>query len=281
MDAKGALLEKWPAEFARAVEMMTGSAVRVSEGAGSPPVDFWWENQLTTDPPARLRVGGSYEAWFGLGSAVLKAAGVEPAEEADARSTFLELVEQAASAAAEALSTPSHRVESSTGTEVTAAVSGAEGVVIEFDGQRYTVALSVEVSRSGPAPEKQPAAMAAAAGAGGGEPFPALSGAASRTPVAGAKTMDALLDVHLPVAISFGHARMPLKDVLKLTAGTVVELNRQPEDPVDIIVNDCVIARGEVVVVDGNYAVRIQSIVGRQDRLGLSAPQRDKGRFSA
>jgi flagellar motor switch protein FliN/FliY len=57
--------------------------------------------------------------------------------------------------------------------------------------------------------------------------------------------------------------------VLKLTAGSVVELNRQPEEPVDIIVNDFVIARGEVVVVDGNYAVRIQEIVSRQQRLGL------------
>jgi len=81
--------------------------------------------------------------------------------------------------------------------------------------------------------------------------------------------MDVLLDVHLPVSISFGQAQLRLKDVLKLTSGSVVELNRQPEEPVDVIVNDSVIARGEVVVIDGNYAVRIQEIVSRQERLGL------------
>ena len=89
--------------------------------------------------------------------------------------------------------------------------------------------------------------------------------------------MSALLEVQLPVCISFGQAKMQLKDVLKLTTGTVVELNRQPEDPVDIIVNDCVIARGEVVVVDGNYAVRIQSIIGRQDRIGLGSSGLEAG----
>jgi flagellar motor switch protein FliN/FliY len=81
--------------------------------------------------------------------------------------------------------------------------------------------------------------------------------------------MDVLREVHLPVSISFGSAQLPLRDVLKLAAGSIVELNRQPEESVDVIVNDRVIARGEVVVVDGNYAVRIQEIVSRQQRLSL------------
>jgi flagellar motor switch protein FliN/FliY len=65
--------------------------------------------------------------------------------------------------------------------------------------------------------------------------------------------------------------------VLKLSAGSVVELDRQPEEPVDVIVNGYVIARGEVVVVDGNYAVRVQEIVSRQQRLdasGHTCPER-------
>jgi flagellar motor switch protein FliN len=90
-------------------------------------------------------------------------------------------------------------------------------------------------------------------------------------PVAPAsRTMEVLLGVHLPVSISFGSAEMPLRDVLKLSAGSVVELDRQPEEPVDLIVNGCVIARGEVVVVDGNYGVRVQEIVSRKERLDVS-----------
>ncbi len=76
-----------------------------------------------------------------------------------------------------------------------------------------------------------------------------------------------LLDVELPVSISFGRALVPLKEILKLNSGSIVELDRAVTEPVEVIVNNCVIARGEVVVVEGNYGVRIQQIISRSDRL--------------
>jgi flagellar motor switch protein FliN/FliY len=79
--------------------------------------------------------------------------------------------------------------------------------------------------------------------------------------------MDLLLDVEMPVSISFGRSQVALKDVLKLTTGSIVELNRAVNEPVEVLVNDSLIARGEVVVVEGNYAVRIQQIARLQDRL--------------
>jgi flagellar motor switch protein FliN len=81
------------------------------------------------------------------------------------------------------------------------------------------------------------------------------------------RTMELLLDVDLPVSISFGKAKLQMKDVLKLTTGSIVELHRGVNDPVEVLVNHSLIARGEVVVVEGNYGVRIQEIVSRQDRL--------------
>ena len=84
---------------------------------------------------------------------------------------------------------------------------------------------------------------------------------------AGAKNLDLLLDVEMPVSVSFGRAQLPLKDVIKLTTGSIVELSRSVSEPVDIIVNNCVIARGEVVVVEGNFGVRIKEISSKQDRL--------------
>jgi flagellar motor switch protein FliN/FliY len=80
-------------------------------------------------------------------------------------------------------------------------------------------------------------------------------------------TMDLLLEVELPVSISFGKTELPMKDVLKLTTGSIVELNRSVSEPVEVLVNHCLIARGEVVVVEGNYGVRIQHIASRQDRM--------------
>ncbi len=86
-------------------------------------------------------------------------------------------------------------------------------------------------------------------------------------PAAAAGAMDVLLDVELPVSVSFGRAQLPLREVLKLTSGSIVELNRSVDEPVEVIVNNCVIARGEVVVVEGNYGVRVTQIISRQDRL--------------
>ena len=80
-------------------------------------------------------------------------------------------------------------------------------------------------------------------------------------------TLDLLLDVELPVSVSFGRTQLPLRDVMKLATGSIIELNRALSEPVEVIVNNCVIARGEVVVVDGNYGVRINQIITRQERL--------------
>ena len=85
--------------------------------------------------------------------------------------------------------------------------------------------------------------------------------------VENSRTLDLLLEVELPVSVSFGRAQLPLKEVLKLNSGSIVELNRSISEPVDLIVNNCVIARGEVVVVEGNYGVRIKQIVSREERL--------------
>ncbi|MCU1274322.1 MAG: flagellar motor switch protein FliN [Bryobacterales bacterium] len=80
-------------------------------------------------------------------------------------------------------------------------------------------------------------------------------------------TLELLLDLELPVSVSFGKAQMPLQQILKWTTGSIVELETAVNQPVEVVVNNCVIARGEVVVVDGNYGVRVQQIVSRAERL--------------
>jgi flagellar motor switch protein FliN/FliY len=81
------------------------------------------------------------------------------------------------------------------------------------------------------------------------------------------KTLDRLLDVELPISVSFGRAQIALKDVLKLTTGSILELDRTISEPVDVIVNNCAIARGEVVVVEGNFGVRVLQVISRQERI--------------
>jgi flagellar motor switch protein FliN/FliY len=119
------------------------------------------------------------------------------------------------------------------------------------------------------AKEEQESSLAAAAAA---SVTPANTTASDQQvtapPVAkNSKTLDLLLEVELPIGVSFGRTQMRLKEALKLTTGSIVELNRSVTEPVEIIVNNCVIARGEVVVVDGNYGVRILEIISREERL--------------
>lgn len=95
----------------------------------------------------------------------------------------------------------------------------------------------------------------------------ASSAAPSHSTSVNTRNLDLLLDVEMPVSVSFGRTQLPLKDVIKLTTGSIVELNRAVSEPVDIIVNNCVIAKGEVVVVEGNFGVRIKQIMSKQERL--------------
>jgi flagellar motor switch protein FliN/FliY len=74
--------------------------------------------------------------------------------------------------------------------------------------------------------------------------------------------IDLLSDVNLNVKIELGRTRMLVEDVLKLAEGAVVELDKLAGDPVDVYVNDRHVARGEVLVLNDNFCVRINEIIG-------------------
>ncbi len=79
--------------------------------------------------------------------------------------------------------------------------------------------------------------------------------------------IDLILDVELEVAVSFGQTQMPLRDVLKLGVGSVIELEKGVNDPVTILVHDKPIVTGEVVVVNGNYGVKVLEVESTADRI--------------
>ncbi len=69
-----------------------------------------------------------------------------------------------------------------------------------------------------------------------------------------------VMDVELNVSLRFGQCQLPLRDVLELESGSVIELDRDVDDPVELLLDGKVIARGEAVIVDGNYGLRITEI---------------------
>jgi flagellar motor switch protein FliN/FliY len=81
------------------------------------------------------------------------------------------------------------------------------------------------------------------------------------------RSIDMLLDVSLPISIELGRTSMPIHEILNLAPGSVIELDKLAGEPVDLLVNEKLIARGEVVVVEENFGIRITSMIAPQDRI--------------
>ncbi len=82
-----------------------------------------------------------------------------------------------------------------------------------------------------------------------------------------ARRLDLLLDVPLDVSVELGRCRMSIQDLLNLAPGSVVELDKVAGEPLDILINDRLVARGEAVVVNDKFGVRITDIVSPQERI--------------
>jgi len=274
LGAIGWLTEGWAAKLASSIELMTevrpgfSAGSRIMIDAAEIPVDALWLSiplSLADDPA--FFIGASEESWLKIGKAALLAAGVTDASREDARSTYQEIITQAASGLAQSIAARIGKpVTSLPAKEVTLPELGATLAVTPMEislGESslgklhlgWSIGLELLIEPATPA------------GSGGEPDLTTPVGMELYGALEKSKTFDLLMEVELPVSVSFGRAQLPLRDVLKLNSGSIVELNRTINDPVEIIVNNCVIARGEVVVLEGNYGVRIQHVISREERL--------------
>jgi flagellar motor switch protein FliN/FliY len=81
------------------------------------------------------------------------------------------------------------------------------------------------------------------------------------------RRLDLLLDVPLDLTVELGRSRMTIQDLLSLGPGSVIELDKVAGEPLDILVNDRLIARGEAVVVNDKFGIRITDIVSPTERI--------------
>lgn len=108
-----------------------------------------------------------------------------------------------------------------------------------------------ELPHAGESAEMQAATEIEAAPADGNRDAPAVD----------AIKLDLVMDVELNVTLRFGQRQLTLREVLDLSSGSVVELDRQVEESIELLLDGRVIARGEAVVVDGNYGLRVSEMV--------------------
>lgn len=115
----------------------------------------------------------------------------------------------------------------------------------------------IQQPEAGPGPEAD--ATAAAAFEGGQEQAAAMAALADDDT---GRNIDSLMSVQLDVRVVLGRSRMPISDLLELTRGSVIELDRKVGDPVDIMINDRMVARGDLVKVNGDLVgVALREII--------------------
>ena len=278
--AVAALVDEWVANLAELLDSMTGQRPQVhwdavtgsaaDAGAGSEADVLWHEQGFQFSPEALVWTGAPRAVWEYAAALMLKAAGLElssddpAAANSESRKTWQEILGQWLSMLARSLSAAvGSEVVCAAATEQPPPGDQHEWATVSFDfGDGTKSALAVAFSA--PLLDLMAAPSPATSNHSVSSADPPLDAAVPGVPP---RTMELLLDVELPVSISFGKTELPLKEVLKLTTGSIVELNRTVNEPVEILVNHCLVARGEVVVVDGNYGVRVLHIISRQERL--------------
>jgi len=273
LEGARSLIDKWVENLSQIVESVMEQrpsvAWREVKGSaaslGLSPDAVWWPHKFLCPQEAQVWVAAAPETWQYIGVSTLKAAGLDTADPTEIKNTWLEILGQWQSALARVLASHlGHEVTGETGGESVAETQNEWlQVALRFGETELPplavafapVLLNLITSPSPTGPANTPAKTEHDGTSQISEAAPA------------SQTMDLMLDLELPVSISFGKRQLPLKDVLKLTTGSIVELNRGVNEPVEILINHCLVARGEVVVVEGNYGVRIQQIASRLDRL--------------
>ena len=202
----------------------------------------WWSGGLSTHPGANFFLGAAEETWEKLG----RAGSSENTQE---------------NAFALVSSCFAKAVEEHFGNQAAAQDAGPSGAPSE-DWTRISIEIRYPAGQWPSAgcvlsPEFEEALVAGKSAPEKTQPAVA--------PVASQGRMnpgDMLMHVQVPVSVSFGATQIRMKDLLNLTAGSVVELDQALHDNVEVRVNDRVIARGEVVAVEGHYGVRVLELVG-------------------
>ena len=255
------LLESFASEMATAVAALAGESTTLT--AGPAPAATDWDVRVDASGAAAgtLAIGLTDEDSRRISATVM---GFDPAEVADdaIADTLREFAGQAIGALHVAPETAAIKLAIA---DVARAafpgpVTGSFRFTLPGD---VTPALVV-----GGTVSLQPAEVAAVAA-----PVPVVELAAA--PKAGrpapaptpAGNLDLLLDIELPLSVRFGQTELSLLTLTRLGPGSVIDLHRSADEPVEVLVSGKVIARGEVVVVEGNYGVRVTEVVSTADRI--------------
>lgn len=224
------------------------------------------------------------------GLAGLALGGEQTPTEAAIGSTLTDLLQQAAATSMERPEVAGTTLTlEGLGLAEAPAVEGLRGWAVSIAGLAAPLALaiggavatrdaSVAADATGAAGAGAPAGVApASSGAGAANTASpaaprATPGRTAATSISGGpidlnSRIGVILDIDLPVVVRFGQTDLPVRTLARLGPGSVIDLGRSPDDPVELLVSDRVVAHGEVVIVGGNYGIRILDVVSPSERM--------------
>jgi flagellar motor switch protein FliN/FliY len=253
------LIDGFVAELAAVVSAMLGASItpKATNGKGkaAKAADPWVVRVSATGAISKVLAVGFTRAAAGKLSARVMMMDSDPAD-AEIADTLKELVQQAIGALS--LKPIAKGIDFTMQADVESAESalaGATGFDLPIDGD-----LNVQIAcvmEEGEAIDDLTADVSAASASAAGRMLP------KDVP----ENLDVILDIDLPLSVRFGHAELTLDALTKLGPGSLIELARLPDDPVELLVNGKLVARGEVVVVGGNYGVRVHEVVSTEARI--------------
>jgi flagellar motor switch protein FliN len=267
-----ALVEQWRGEFVGVMQAMGDFCPEMKVDLAPPPHGgniLWWSQPLDLAEGAAIWIGTAEETWSALGRRILAAAGIESSGPPELKDTYLEVLRQSLGVLAREIGKRLGReIAVTAGVEQEPPADLAFGCQISISAgdqelPRLAFYVSIEMLealqnyKNLDAIDSEQSSQPAADDEANEIEFSARA----------CGTLDLLLDVEMLVSVSFGRAQVRVQDILRLITGSIIELDRTISEPVEVIVNNCTIARGEVVVMDGNYGVRINEIMSRQERL--------------
>jgi len=199
---------------------------------------IWWAQAFTGLPSPSVCLGATVTAVNALGRSVLSPLGTEGASPEDARSACQDLFAQTANALAESMSELFAKPVASNGVTAANAPQGtlAATLVVELPAVPDAAVLTVRCDQ---------------------DFLGRLAQALALSSTAGVSPAERIADLELSVHATLGRTSVPLRDVFKLMVGSVIDIGKTLADPADLVVNDRVIARGQVVTCKGSYGVKL------------------------
>lgn len=133
----------------------------------------------------------------------------------------------------------------------------------QFTADDWAAAMAEQAEAESTAQAAQAPAAEEVKPAAFGEINPDITGMSAEA----AKNLELVMDIPIQLTVELGRTRMPIRNLLQLAQGSVVELNELAGEPLDVFVNGCLVAQGEVVVVNEKFGIRLTDIITPSERI--------------